>query len=278
VSGWFTDRLRASCLSLWELGDLLGIHPHQLHHLDAGGLSVQRPIAVLIELSRRLDMHPADLVAGLDGVLTNHRLPRAGAGGEHRNDEDHSLDHTDRGAAALVVLTALAHARTPLSVDDLARALTWSLGRVQAALDYAQEHPAMAGPLKLQRVPPETFTVTPRLDLLTAGQHQAIQASTGWINILADNEAIVLLGALAYGHRPEYATFRDSDHYRHAEATLKRAGILYSDHGPHHVNVSDDVLYSLRYRDDTHIAHELGEHIIPSEPWFPNVELRADDN
>jgi hypothetical protein len=26
--------------------------------------------------------------------------------------------------------------------------------------------------------------------------------------------------------------------------------------------VSDDVLYSLRYRDDTHIAHERGEHTI----------------
>jgi hypothetical protein len=38
------------------------------------------------------------------------------------------------------------------------------------------------------------------------------------------------------------------------------------------------ILYSLRYRDDTHIAHELGEHIISSEPWFPNVELCADDN
>jgi hypothetical protein len=33
------------------------------------------------------------------------------------------------------------------------------------------------------------------LDILTAGQHRAIQASTGWANVLADNEAIVLLGA-----------------------------------------------------------------------------------
>jgi hypothetical protein len=152
----------------------------------------------------------------------------------------------------------LAHARTPLSVDDLARALTWSLGRVQGALDYAQEHPAMAGPVTLQRVPPETFTVTPRLDILTAGQHRAIQASTGWINILADDEAIVLLGALAYGHRPEYATFRDSDHYRHAEATLKKAGILYSDHGPHHVSVSDDVLYSALNMCATRVAAAFG--------------------
>lgn len=65
-----------------------------------------------------------------------------------------------------------------------------------------------------------------RLDILTAGQHRAIQASTGWSNVLAENEAIVMLGALAYGHRSEYATFRDSDQYRHAEAALKRAAIL----------------------------------------------------
>jgi hypothetical protein len=30
--------------------------------------------------------------------------------------------------------------------------------------------------------------------------------------------------------------------------------IFYSDHGPHHVSVSDD----------THIAHERGEHTIPA--------------
>jgi len=40
--------------------------------------------------------------------------------------------------------------------------------------------------------------------------------------------------------------------------------ILYSDHGPQHVSVSvsvsDDVLYSLRYRDDTYIAHQ-GEQL-----------------
>ncbi len=40
-----------------------------------------------------------------------------------------------------------------------------------------------------------------------------------------------------------YTASRDSDQYRHTEATLKRAGILHRDHGPHHV--SDDVLYSL---------------------------------
>jgi hypothetical protein len=50
---------------------------------------------------------------------------------------------------------------------------------------------------------------------------------------------------LAYGSGPQYATFRDNDQHRYAEAALKRAGILYSDHGLHHAEVSDDVLYML---------------------------------
>jgi hypothetical protein len=112
----------------------------------------------------------------------------------------------------------------------------------------------------LQWVPPETFTPG-----WASWPHRAIQASTGWANVLAEHEAIVRLGALVCGHRPEYVTFPDSDQYRNAEAAVKRAGILYSGHGgAHHVSVSDHVLYSLRYRDDTHIAHERGKHTIPA--------------
>ncbi|HEV7829554.1 MAG TPA: hypothetical protein VGP04_12035 [Pseudonocardiaceae bacterium] len=57
---------------------------------------------------------------------------------------------------------------------------------------------------------------------------------------------------MAYGRCSKYAAFRDSDQYRHTEAALKRAGILHSDHRP------------LRppHRDDTHIAHQRGEHTI----------------
>jgi hypothetical protein len=43
-----------------------------------------------------------------------------------------------------------------------------------------------------------------------------------------------------------------------AEAALKEAGLIYSS-GPDEVHVSDDVLFSLRYRDEDHIARELGE-------------------
>ena len=217
VSGGIIGRLRASCLSRWELGDLLGIHPHQLAHLGPGGLSARLSVEALIELSRRLDMHPADLVADLDTVLANRRSapeppkdanPNDAGHGHHGDGQHHRPGQLDGEADALVVLTALAHARTPLRVEDLARAMRWSLGRVQGALNYAQQHQRVAGPLSLRRVPPETFTVSARLDILTAGQHQAIQSTSSWSGILAENEAIVLLAALAYGSGPEYATIR----------------------------------------------------------------------
>jgi len=46
-----------------------------------------------------------------------------------------------------------------------------------------------------------------------------------------------------------------------AETTLQAAGLLcaYADARPHRADVSDDVKFSLRYCDNTHIARELGE-------------------
>ncbi|WP_043632146.1 hypothetical protein [Nonomuraea candida] len=73
----FHERLRASGLSLWELGDLLGIHPHQLHTIHPDE-PADRPVHVLINLARRLDLHPADLMPTLDAVLGNQRAPGPG--------------------------------------------------------------------------------------------------------------------------------------------------------------------------------------------------------
>ena len=80
--------------------------------------------------------------------------------------------------------------------------------------------------MALRRVPPETYTLTPRLDILAVGQQQAIQSTTSRSTILAEDEAIVLLGALAYGHGQRYAAVRDEDPHRYAEAALKQAGLL----------------------------------------------------
>lgn len=65
------QRVRAAGLSLWELGDLLGVHPHYLHPTTEPLDSL--PVAVLIDLARRIDMHPADLVPALDTVLHHPR-------------------------------------------------------------------------------------------------------------------------------------------------------------------------------------------------------------
>jgi hypothetical protein len=65
------ERLRDAGLSAWELGDLLGIHPH----LVSGPYPAltDRPVQALIEIARRLDIHPADLVPELEPLLSNRR-------------------------------------------------------------------------------------------------------------------------------------------------------------------------------------------------------------
>lgn len=187
------ERLRDAGLSAWELGDLLGIHPHLVSgpHPPLTG----RPVQVLIEIARRLDIHPADLIPELEPLLASSRRAPGDASGQ------------DRRADALTVLTALATARAPLSADQLARALEWHLPRTAAAIAAAQDNPDLGGPLALRRIPPETWTVTPRLDILTGAQHRALRDTTGTAD-LDDDQARVLLAALAAGQSDAYAGLR----------------------------------------------------------------------
>src|SRR5260370_36619538 len=90
------ERLRDAGLSAWELGDLLGIHPHLVS--DPHPLLTGRPGRVLIEIARRLDIHPADLVPELEPLLSHRRQARAGQAGR---------------ADAVPLLTALPPARAP---------------------------------------------------------------------------------------------------------------------------------------------------------------------
>lgn len=92
-----------------------------------------------------------------------------------RLSDDMTGGHT--GAAvvdALTVLAALVHASAPLTVQQLATALGWSTDRVASALRDAEQHPDVTDPVALQRVAPGTFTITARLDRLTAAQRQAL--------------------------------------------------------------------------------------------------------
>jgi hypothetical protein len=249
------ERLRDAGLSAWELGDLLGIHPHLVDGPHPPLLD--RPVQVLIEIARRLDLHPADLVPELEPLLSCRRQSPGDVGGGQ-----------DRRADALTVLTALATARAPLAAGQLARGLGWQLPRVAAAIAAAQDNSGLGGPLALRRIPPETWTVTPRLDILTQAQRRALRDTTGAVT-LDEDQARVLLAALAAGQSDTYPDLRAQPGWANAETALKEAGLIYSINGPHQVHVSDDVRFSLRYGDDGHIVRELGEPP-PLDPAAPH--------
>jgi hypothetical protein len=231
------DRLLGSGLSLWELGDLLGIHPHQIgHRLD------HLPCAVVIDLARRLDMHPADLVEGLDSVLANTRGTSPPAATEAGHDGPSPTPAGD----ADVVLAALAHAIEALTVDELADALDWTLQRVATAIGYAQRHPHIGGAVALRRTEPSTYTVIARLDRLSADQQHNLGQAHLHRNPLTTEQADALLAVLALRCAPEDYLSQRQDHLD-AERDLKRAGLIHAEHGPHRPEAHVDVLYSLRY-------------------------------
>ncbi len=198
-------RLRDAGLSAWELGDLLGIHPHLVSgpHPPLTG----RPVQALIEIARRLDIHPADLVPELDPLLACHRQPPGDTGHGRRAD-------------ALTVLTALATARAPLTAGQL------------------------------------------------APQRRALRDATG-AAVLDEDQAHVLLAALAAGQSDTYSGLRAQPGWAGAETALKETGLIYSSNAPDHVHISDDVKFSLRYSDDSDLARELGEPPAPggASPW-----------
>jgi len=250
----FRRRQQHSGLSLWELGDLLGVHPHHLHVYDTSGALVDQPVRVLIDVARQLDMHPVDLVPGLEPLLDNCRDPAthnappgrasgdAVAGGEEQGHAGEPAADTD----ARTVLAALANAAIPVTVDELATVLAWTLERTAAAIDHACTRPEFAGPYALRRVPPAAFTLAPRLDQLTEQQRVDLTDLVNHRAPLTAAQAHALLAATNLGNLPDYETWRD-DHLA-AEQQLKDRGLIHTTNGPHRVDVHPDVLLSLRYR------------------------------
>lgn len=92
--------------------------------------------------------------------------------------------------------------------DQLAQALNWTLERTTTALGRARATPTLAGPLALRRVTANTYTVTPRLDLLTSVQRRQIHDTVRWNQPLDVDQANVLLAALVL-HNNEYANMPD---------------------------------------------------------------------
>jgi hypothetical protein len=232
----FWQRQRAAALSRWELGDLLGVHPHQLPDGVVRPNLAFLPVSVVIDLARQLDIHPADLVPGLDAVLDNQRT-----GAEPESTPDTTTD-------VLTVLTALATATGPMLVDELATALAWPLDRVQVALEHADAHPALGGPLTLRRTAPHTYTVSPRLDVLTDDQRSAVLNTADQSQPLTVGQANALLAAIT-SRGNQHPDHDRSGHPDPASGELRRRGILHADHRSDRLEASPEVLYSLRYRD-----------------------------
>jgi len=258
----FHQRLQASGLSRWELADFLGIHPHELDRTELNDLR-ERPVKVVIELARRLDMHPADLIKELDEVLANPRTiasdPLAPTGPP--------LPEPGTAADAMTLLSALAHAPYPLTAAELARTLSLGLTRVHAALDHIAAHPELGGPMALRRIPPQTYTLTPRVDILNAHQQSMIAYPRFPHGILAVEQADVLYAALAFGPLPAYTAYRDEHPY--AEECLRQVGLIIR--GPHgEVRVNDDVLFGLGYAAHDTSEYEDGWWVVDPPPAHPD--------
>lgn len=90
-----------------------------------------------------------------------------------------------------------------------------------------------------------SYTLTPRLDLITAKQHEHLShiADMDAFEFTAAHTA-VLLAAIGSGRTERYATWKDKYTAEHAE--LMELGLLRPVPGePEQVDVDPDVLYSL---------------------------------
>ncbi|WP_323373841.1 GbsR/MarR family transcriptional regulator [Plantactinospora alkalitolerans] len=79
------------------------------------------------------------------------------------------------GYDALTVLAALVHAGRPVTLGALVTVLEWPRSRLTAALDAIRLRPAIADPLLLRTIQPETYTVTVRPDRLSPAQCRAVE-------------------------------------------------------------------------------------------------------
>jgi hypothetical protein len=78
---------------------------------------------------------------------------------------------------ALTALAALVHAGTPRTVGELATALGWLPDRVTSALHDAERHPDITDPVALRHTESGAYTITARIDRLTAAQRAALSHS-----------------------------------------------------------------------------------------------------
>lgn len=143
--------------------------------------------------------------------------------------------------------------------DGLAAALSWNRPRLEAALYHLRAHPDIGGPLVLLHIPPDAYTVTPRLDVLAPHQ---VDALTGRKNTqpaircpIQPADAEVLLRVWADGGiDTNDAAQRQALEDLAAAEMVTRGDIIDRFH--------DNVLYRWRQRH----PHQLGQDGDPREP------------
>ncbi|MFJ3140256.1 hypothetical protein ACIPK5_30745 [Streptomyces sp. NPDC086843] len=228
-------------MTSWELADLLGVHENDIR-LDP---LPNQPLYVVLELARRLDLHPADLTPFAEDV---YHLPR------HHQVQQPPEPSTETDAVA--VLNALAHAGRPLTADYLAESLHWDTDRTTEALEHAWDNPTLGGPYALCRATSAHFTLAPRMDVLTDEQMDAVHPgdhTATWRNPNGTHrrplqrDTLSDLDATVFHHAWHHGSVSADEHrpWAHTIAGLIDAGYLTVTTNGDTV-LADDVQYSLR--------------------------------
>ncbi|MFJ9523641.1 hypothetical protein ACIRPK_36110 [Kitasatospora sp. NPDC101801] len=225
-------------MTAWQLADLIGVHEHQVDLDELPDL----PVRVLHEIARRLDLHPADILREADDL---YALPRTHPPAiKHPSKKPPSLGHD-----ALRLVNALALADRPMLPEEVARALSWTVKRVDNATTHALAHPVTGGAIALRVEPSGYLSVSPRLDLLVASQHTQLTAphhsdDTGQPgrhqrDPLTPTEAEALLAIWHTGDTDHTNPLQD-----HALHGLINGGLV-AQPGGLTLALTDDALYSL---------------------------------
>lgn len=201
-------------------------------------------LAVLERLCRVLDLHPVELFSTPTQPQRTDPGPAAVAGDE-RVLEAALATLT----AAAVDMASLGHGG-PVSMGALADALEWPLARLEAALATLEDALTERG----QRIDIETnhqarplHGLRPRHDLLTASQREALHRIPMLHQPLHPETARVLYAATQPGRCVEYYAVIGYN----AAVLLQRQGLIQRREGAHHLELADDVRFSLMLDEPT---------------------------
>ncbi|MEV4064678.1 hypothetical protein [Nonomuraea dietziae] len=132
-------------------------------------------------------------------------------------------------------------------------------------LDDCRRHFSSApGPHAIERIPPQTYLLRPRLDLLSRAQQQAIHSAADYHQPLTEEEATLLLSVIWCGRSPQYAAFRTR--HLELERELRLCGLLRDSGAPSRIEASADVQYSLRLTRGDHLGDPDSPFAEP--PWW----------